>query len=372
VTRAFGSWFQGFLRRPKSEREDIPLPPPPSRIDAYSRPDPAVVAVLDDPRATADQRLKAVRHLVRFGRIGHAVGVVSAMLEDPALRNHAKLILEQIRAVRQMGLERVRMAEGDAAQRLPEDRGYWVASAGSDTTVIAFTGMAMRLDISIYFMQRLLSRFGVNVIYVFDWHDTYYYGGVNGLGRNLQETARSLRRLCRELNSKRVICFGQSSGAYAAIRYGVKLKADGVLAFSPVILPVRKQRILGHIARKTGVKLTPRDTDLRVVLTRAKRLPFTRIVLGDANPGDVRSARHISDLKNVVELVLPGVKTHGTVEHTMLSGAFPDIFRAFCDDVGPGRWEESVKPRRAPSGRRSRGSRARARRRRPAAADLPR
>ena len=236
---------------------------------------------------------------------------------------------------------------------------------------LAFTGKAMRLDISIYFMQRLLSRFGLNVIYVFDWADAFYYGGVTGLGTNLRQTTRSLRALCRELGSKKVICFGQSTGGYAAIRYGVELKADGVLSFSPVILPVQKQRWLDHIARKTGVRLQPREVDLRVVLERVHRVPFTRIVYGDGNPADVRSARHLAGVTNVVEHALPGVTTHGTVEETTLAGTFPDILNDFCRDVGI-RAGRRIRPRRAPSGKRSRESRARAARRAPGDADSPR
>jgi len=298
------------------------------------------------------------------------------MLEDPALRDEAREILQQIRAVRKMGLDReLRLADAAGGQAAPPtpaksgrkgrsgkdgpaeapdtDRGYWVVPADSDVTLIAFTGRAMRLDISIYFMQRLLSRFGLNVIYVFDWADAFYFGGVTGLGKNVRQTARSLRTLCRQLDTRRVICFGQSTGGYAAIRYGVELKADGVLSFSPVILPVARRRMLDHIARKTGIRLQRQEADLRAFLERADRVPLTRIVYGDGNRFDVRSARHLLGLPNVVEEVLPGVTTHGTVEETTLAGTFPGILESFCREVGarPGR---PVRSKRAPSGRRSR------------------
>jgi pimeloyl-ACP methyl ester carboxylesterase len=391
----FARWFPAFSKRSKPRRKALPLLAPPPRIEAFSRPDPKVVGLLEDPCATPEQRLSACRHLVRFGRIGQAVTAVSAMLEDPALRDEAREILQQIRIVRKMGLDPdLRLADAAEAPAVPAtparksggkgkagkngrteafdpDRGYWVVPTDSDTTLIAFTGRAMRLDISIYFMQRLLSRFGVNVIYVFDWADAYYYGGVTGLGTNLRQTTRSLRALCRQLGSKRVICFGQSTGGYAAIRYGVELRADGVLSFSPVILPVARRRMLDHIARKTGVRLQRQEADLRAFLERAARVPLTRVVYGDGNRHDVRSARHLSGLPNVVEQVLPGVTTHGTVEETTLAGTFPGIFRDFCREVGarPGR---IVKPKRAPSGRRPRASRALAAPRSPAAADSPR
>ena len=76
-----------------------------------------------------------------------------------------------------MGLDRASaLTGGDPGERGPaagagDERGYWVVPAESDTTLIAFTGMAKRLDISIYFMQRILGGQGINVIYLFDWAD---------------------------------------------------------------------------------------------------------------------------------------------------------------------------------------------------------
>jgi pimeloyl-ACP methyl ester carboxylesterase len=281
------------------------------------------------------------------------------MLEEPELREFAESTLLRIRALKRMGMGAIRPQRtlSEAQDGVVDDTGYWVVPADSDTTVIAFTGRAMRLDISIYFMQRILKRFGVNVIYVFDWADAYYFAGVKGLGTNTRRTAARLRGLCAELGTKRLVCFGQSSGGYAAIRYGAKLKADGVLAFSPVILSVMKPHILDAIERATGRRPPRRRLDLRRILGRRRRIPYTKIVYGDGNPADVKSARYVSHLDNVAEHVLPGVSNHGTVEVTTLTGEFPRIFRMFCDEVGVGRWAK--RRRRATSGRRSPGSRAR-------------
>ncbi len=124
------------------------------------------------------------------------------MQEDPALRNHAKVLLGQIQTLRQLGIEGAKRPPPSREGPAEEDRGYWIVPAESDTTVIAFTGEAMRLDISIYFMQRLLKRQAVNVIYVFDWSKTYYFAGVKGLGENTGETVRGLRRLCKRTRNQ--------------------------------------------------------------------------------------------------------------------------------------------------------------------------
>jgi hypothetical protein len=363
-------WSRSFSKPRKQKKHSRGLPPAPRRIDAFSRITPDILAVLDSPESTVEARVEACRSLIRFGELGRVVTYLSAMLEDPVLEAHARLMFAEIRTLRRLGVENAaRPRRNRGMQARAEDLGYWVVPAGSTTTVVAFTGMAMRLDISIYFMQRILKRFGVNVIYVFDWTNTYYFGGVKGLGGGTRMTAAGLRRMCAKLGTERLICFGQSSGGYAAIRYGVKLKADGVLAFSPVILPVMKSPIVDQIETTLGLRPERRRLDLRQVMIREREIPYTKIVYGDANRADVRSARHISDLPNVAEHVLPGVSYHGTVEATTLTGEFPEIFRTFCEEVGPGRWATL---RRGTSYRRSPGSPAHAGRRSPAAEGWPR
>ena len=175
--------------------------------------------------------------------------------------------------------------------------------------------------------------------------------------------------MCVELGTKRLICFGQSTGGYAAIRYGVKLGADGVLAFSPVILPVMQTPNLDRIEAALGRRPKLRSVDLRKVFMREPLVPYTKIVYGDRNREDVLSARHLAGLQRVVAHPLAGVKVHGTVEATTLAGTFPEIFEAFCDQVGPGQWASR---QRGISGRKSPGRRARARPRSPVAKGSPR
>ena len=323
-------------------------------------PDPAVLRVLDDPASTVTEKLEACRQLIRAGNIGRAIASLSSMLETPELREQALGVLNQIPALKPMK----RLAKD--ASPIPHvapayqgkgagDSGFWVAPAASSTTVIVFIGMAMRLDVAIYFFQRILTRHKFNVIYVFDWANVYYFGGIRGLGQNLRETIASLRRKCAELGTRRLICLGQSSGGYAAVLYGARLKADGVLVFSPVVLSVMEDRTLARISAVKGKRLERRDVDLKRILSDSRVRPFTRIVFGADNKSDVASARHLSGLRNVVEHPLSGVASHGSVEVTTISGEFSKILAGFCNEVGPGRWAR----RTDAANRQSPGKRAR-------------
>ena len=136
------------------------------------------------------------------------------------------------------------------------------------------------------------------------------------------------------------------------MRYGLELRADGVLAFSPVILGAMDAtgQNYGMIARALGSPPDSATLDLRRLYeARPRRAPYTEIVFGERNLTDVGSAAHMAGLPGVVIRPLAGVEVHGTVEATTLSGDFSPILARFCEAVGPGRWGErfqSAKVRR--------------------------
>ena len=175
-------------------------------------------------------------YLIRFGQVGAAATHLASLAEIPALRERVEALLATCRDLRKLDVGGQPSPQATESAGELEDQGYWSVPVGSKTTLIAFTGLAKRLDISIYFMQRVLEPYGFNVIYLFDWENAFYFGGVRGLGSNVADTVDRLRRMCSQLGTRRLVCFGQSSGGYAAMRYSLELRADGVLAFSPVIL----------------------------------------------------------------------------------------------------------------------------------------
>src|SRR5262249_61529285 len=61
-----------------------------------------------------------------------------------------------------------------------------------------------------------------------------YQGGVPGLGDNYAATLDRLKRIVHESSVEKLYVLGSSAGGYAALRYGLDLSADAILALSPI------------------------------------------------------------------------------------------------------------------------------------------
>lgn len=328
------------------------MAPPPDQTDSgdtdslikrFSRPDPAVLAILDDPEAGAKARLRACRHLIRFGEIGAATTHLVALLDNPKVRPAVETLLAQCRELKALGMD----AEPAPSTAEPDtdssaDTGFLSLPRGSETTVIAFTGRGRRLGISTYFMERVLRDTGVNLIFLFDWRDAFYLAGVDGLGADAAEAASGIGKLADDIGTKKLVCLGQSAGGYAAIYYGEALRADGVIAFNPVIEPVISGVSHDRICSVLGRTPEPAEIDLRQIYLRSKRPPVTRIVFGADAASDRKSAEYMGGDLGVSLQPVAGIKGHAIVTPLVLSGEFRSVFDSFLQEVGPGRWGDSA------------------------------
>ena len=303
---------------------------------------------LDNPRATPEQRLTACKRLIRFGEIGRPSRHLSPMLDDPALAGQAKGLLEQIRALRQLGLKGEHLAGGDRLPKRAPRGSRLLAGAGAignHRHRLHRAGESGSTSPSTS-CSGLLKRFGFNVIYVFDWTDTYYFAGIRGLGDNYARDGEEPQATVHEARHQ----------AFDLLRAVVRRLRGNPLR-SEAEAPMACCHSAPSSCRHEGADSRQHRGDDRSAAARrgrstsgassmrSKRIPLTKIVFGDANKADVRSARHLSGLPNVVEHVLPGVDYHGTVEVTTARpGAFPRIFSDFCDEVGPGRrWANAAR-----------------------------
>jgi len=311
----------------------------PTRIDRVSRPDPRVFEELRRADLAPRERLRACALLIGFGEIGTAVTHLAALMDVPACRPRALQLFAQCQQLKALEIAaRAAPPRARASQRAGEEDGFWAAPAGSETTVLAFTGRAKRLGMSTYFFDRLLAPHGVNAIYLFDWKDALFLGGVNGLGDSLAETVASLRRKCAEMGTRRLICLGQSAGGYAAIRYGLELGADAVMAISPTVAQPMSGMPLRRIRATLGDNVDAADLDLRVWFGRRSPTPRTWVIFGAGCAADAQSARVLAGLPGVVVQPISGFDHHAILAPLVVSGRFSSLLAGICEEVGPGRW----------------------------------
>ena len=98
----------------------------------------------------------------------------------------------------------------------------------SDTVLLAFCGKAGRVGLPLPMMNRWLGQLGASVVYIRDLDRRHFLGGLASLGPDRATTLDGLRRLVDEMGGRRVLCFGNSAGAFGALGYGVALGADAI------------------------------------------------------------------------------------------------------------------------------------------------
>lgn len=292
----------------------------PQWINALNQPPSWALAVLQNPGATADERLQACQILVQSGIVRWTAPHIDALRNVAAVAEQAGQLIELSRRLWDFDL-----TGGSAIPAAPtadaNAGNYWIVPANSSRTILAFTGRARRLSISVYMMQRILEPFGANIIYLFDPKETFYLGGIGGLWNGFDATIGLLRRLCDGLGTQALYCFGQSTGGYGALRYGLELEARAVLAFSPMILHAKRPRALARIGAALGRPVDADEVDLRRLFLARGGAPHATVICGERNRTDMLSAAELADLPNVEHRPLPDVSDHAVITNLLRNGA---------------------------------------------------
>lgn len=124
---------------------------------------------------------------------------------------------------------------------------------------VAFGGVASGLGMPPFEFYRMTASFPTGKVFVRDLSQAWYHGVLPGVGVGVEDLAAYLDRLIRAQNPQRVVFFGNSMGAYAAILLGAMVGVDQVVAFAP-------QTFIGKLLR-----LVHRDFRWRKKLTRMYR-----------------------------------------------------------------------------------------------------
>lgn len=123
----------------------------------------------------------------------------------------------------------------------PAPAGYQVetSEAADSNWIVTFSGRRAETE------QRRISEWGpfefvktlhgksLHQFFVRDRDNRWYQYGVDGLAPTIDTAAQAIRTEIDKAPHKRVVTMGNSMGGYAAILYGILMKADKVIAFAP-------------------------------------------------------------------------------------------------------------------------------------------
>ncbi len=213
-----------------------------------------------------------------------------------------------------------------------------VPRPGAGTVVFAFSGKGRGLGMPLPMMHRWLGRLDASVVYLRDLQGRHYLSGVSSLGGDREQTLAALRRMAADLGAGRILCYGNSSGGFAAIDYGLALGAEAVLTTSGStnIAP----EFNGHLryvrtAGRLRADFPEAALDLRETYLAAERRPRTLLAYAEHNWDDRLQAEHMAGLPDVSLHMVAGFDGHNTAAELARSGRFEALLDALQAPAAP-------------------------------------
>jgi hypothetical protein len=230
-------------------------------------------------------------------------------------------------------LERLQIGRYDADYAMPD--GVLVRpSEGATDALVVFTPHDGDFWISINLLHHHLKGFPWHIVYLRDAKGCFHMGGVNGLGEDYPACVTGLNTLLAGLGVRNSYCMGGSVGGYAALRYGLDLRAKGVLAFSaastlePSTWPEEYQNALVPIRDKVPHMAVELDHLYRI----ADQRPRTLLCYGDQSLFDVRQAARMNGIEGVQHIPIPGYADHDAISYMVVNKKMDLIHRWLTGD----------------------------------------
>ena len=109
--------------------------------------------------------------------------------------------------------------------------------------IITFGGMVHNLSEPVYEFKRFLNNSfneEIHFIFIKDSFQTWYLNGIKGTctdkeNSKIDESVEFLKNIINKINYNKIATIGSSAGGYASILFGILLKVDSILSFSPQI-----------------------------------------------------------------------------------------------------------------------------------------
>jgi hypothetical protein len=180
-----------------------------------------------------------------------------------------------------------------------------VRRAGADTAVLVFADVNHFVGIPFAMAHRWFGRLDASVIYLRDSSNLCFLAGIGSLGSNRLATLARLREVLGTVGARRIVCYGNSVGGFAAIQYAVELGADAVVSMAgPTDLTTLKSPWTKKLKQASKVK------NLRSILLEASRPPQVLMLCGENNWNDRLQTDNIADLPCVTVRLLEQYEGH--------------------------------------------------------------
>jgi acetyl esterase/lipase len=189
--------------------------------------------------------------------------------------------------------------------------------SGAPVVLIVFAGTAGAFGgIPVIEFFNLVSDIPAYKIFLRDPEALWYQNGIPGIGNSVHDIVVYLKNQCELMGAKRVVTVGNSAGGYAAILFGVLIKADEIHAFSPKTRLLfesdfRDPELLRLLHQK--IKTDESSLDLRKFLLQRSGYSATiQVYYAQHEATDARHALRLAGLPKVRLFKYPWAE-HGLV-----------------------------------------------------------
>jgi tetratricopeptide (TPR) repeat protein len=254
----------------------------------------------------------------------------------------AQRLLSGLSATTKMDSELIGMLEclpsGDTLRRLAiVDSGDDVVlspKGNNGTTLLVFTGLADKAMVPIELVDRFCAAEGHSSIYLRDAGRSAYIAGVPALSGDFEGTLVALAALLEQYETQKLLCLGTSLGGFAAIRYGIRLKAERVMgASAPTNITSDFIANIGDdrgqlVARRLQRSFTAGQLDLRPEVAAENGRCKIDLWFGDKYPIDANHASYLSGCAGVNQFPIIGFDRHDSFLSIATSGGFQEFLRS--------------------------------------------
>jgi tetratricopeptide (TPR) repeat protein len=187
----------------------------------------------------------------------------------------------------------------------------------ADTAVLVFTGSNDAVSMPLPLFDRYLAKLNITAIYLKDFKRLRFLTGIESLG-DYQGTLLALRQTLDRMEIKRICTLGNCDGGFAAIRYGIELGAECIVAFgapthSSQDSLTKIEQARNFMKHRLAAKVPSAMTDLKPFLESREYKAHLELFYEEEDARDSIQALHLAGL--------PGIRLHpqaGLSNHYLL------------------------------------------------------
>jgi hypothetical protein len=203
-----------------------------------------------------------------------------------------------------------------------------VRRENAKAVMFVFCGREHKPGLPVCIIHRWLGRLPVTVVYLRDFRAMHYLTGISTLGQNRRATLDSLRRIAASVGGRRILCYGNSGGVFAALHYGLDLECEAALCLSGITnlgtefnSRLRSAASIAQLNRAVPHQIV----DLKRAYRAAKQPPRARIVYAEHNWDDRLHAEHMEGLPTVTLQAVSGTASHNVIADLIYRGEYEGV-----------------------------------------------